>query len=48
MAGKAKARKAALREKLVEAAEIRIARNRARALRARDLEQDAGCAPGAI
>jgi AcrR family transcriptional regulator len=48
MAGKVEARKAALREKLVEAAEIRIARDGAGALRARDLAQDAGCALGAI
>lgn len=48
MASKAEARKAALREKLVEAAEIRIARDGAAALRARDLAQDAGCAVGAI
>ncbi|UWQ73209.1 TetR/AcrR family transcriptional regulator [Leisingera sp. M658] len=48
MAGKVEARKAALREKLVEAAEIRIARDGAGALRARDMAQDAGCALGAI
>ncbi|UWQ31177.1 WHG domain-containing protein [Leisingera sp. M527] len=48
MAGKVEARKAALREKLVEAAEIRIARDGAGALRARDLAEDAGCALGAI
>ncbi|WP_264210104.1 TetR/AcrR family transcriptional regulator [Leisingera thetidis] len=48
MAGKAEARKAALREKLVQAAEIRMARDGAGALRARDLAQDAGCALGAI
>ncbi|NSY38437.1 TetR/AcrR family transcriptional regulator [Leisingera sp. ANG59] len=48
MAGKVEARKAALRQKLVEAAEIRIARDGAGALRARDLAQDAGCAVGAI
>lgn len=48
MAGKVEARKAALREKLVEAAELRIARDGAAALRARDLAQDAGCAVGAI
>ncbi|WP_027259345.1 TetR/AcrR family transcriptional regulator [Leisingera aquimarina] len=48
MAGKVEARKAALREKLVDAAEIRIARDGAGALRARDLAQDAGCALGAI
>ncbi|NVK12754.1 MAG: TetR/AcrR family transcriptional regulator [Rhodobacteraceae bacterium] len=48
MAGKVEARKTALRQKLVEAAEIRIARDGAGALRARDLAQDAGCAVGAI
>lgn len=48
MTSKAQQRKADLREKLVEAAEIRIARDGAAALRARDLAEDAGCAVGAI
>ena len=48
MTTKAQQRKANLREKLVEAAEIRIDRDGAGALRARDLAKDAGCAVGAI
>jgi len=48
MTTKAQQRKAALREKLVEAAEIRIDNNGVGALRARDLAKDAGCAVGAI
>ncbi|AUQ98627.1 TetR/AcrR family transcriptional regulator [Phaeobacter inhibens] len=48
MASKAENRKQELREKLVAAAEIRIRRDGAGALRARDLATDAGCAVGAI
>lgn len=48
MASKAEQRRADLREKLVAAAEIRIDRDGAAALRARDLAKDAGCAVGAI
>ncbi|MEK0163151.1 TetR/AcrR family transcriptional regulator [Phaeobacter sp. A36a-5a] len=48
MASKAEIRKQELREKLVAAAEIRIRRDGAGALRARDLATDAGCAVGAI
>ncbi|NIZ59998.1 TetR/AcrR family transcriptional regulator [Sedimentitalea sp. CY04] len=48
MTTKAQQRKANLREKLVEAAETRIDRDGAGALRARDLAKDAGCAVGAI
>lgn len=48
MAGKVEERRAALRDRLVEAAETRIARDGVAALRARDLAKDAGCAVGAI
>lgn len=48
MTTKAQQRKADLRAKLVEAAEIRIDRDGAGGLRARDLAKDAGCAVGAI
>jgi AcrR family transcriptional regulator len=48
MVTKAEQRRADLRVKLVEAAELRIERDGAAALRARDLAKDAGCAVGAI
>jgi AcrR family transcriptional regulator len=48
MTTKAQQRKDVLRERLVEAAEIRIDKDGAAALRARDLAKDAGCAVGAI
>ncbi|SNT22713.1 TetR/AcrR family transcriptional regulator [Antarctobacter heliothermus] len=48
MASKVAERKAALREKLVSLAEARIASGGLRALKARDLAKDAGCAVGAI
>jgi len=48
MISKVQQRKADLRQKLVAAAEIRIDRDGAAALRARDLAKDAGCAVGAI
>ncbi|MBE1283930.1 MAG: TetR/AcrR family transcriptional regulator [Rhodobacteraceae bacterium] len=48
MARKAEERKAALRERLLEAASERIARDGLNALRARDLAGDAGCSLGAI
>jgi AcrR family transcriptional regulator len=48
MSEKMEHRKAALRSKLVEAAELRIDRDGLQALRARDLAKDAGCALGAI
>lgn len=48
MASKAEQRRADLREKLVVAAESRIDRDGAVALRARDLAGDVGCAVGAI
>ena len=48
MAGKAEIRKQELRDKLIVAAEVRIRRDGAGALRARDLAADAGCAVGAI
>ncbi|MDQ2091640.1 TetR/AcrR family transcriptional regulator [Marimonas arenosa] len=48
MAGKAKARREALRDKLVEIAETTIARDGMDAIRARDLAREAGCAIGAI
>lgn len=48
MATKAELRKAALRERLIDAAEARIEQDGAAALRARDLAKDAGCALGAI
>lgn len=48
MSAKSDARRQALREKLIDAAEIRIARDGLGALRARDLAKDAECALGAI
>ena len=48
MSEKTKQRKAALAERLIQAAEIRIERDGMRALRARDLARDAGCSVGAI
>ncbi len=48
MVGKVEARKAALREKLVDLAEKQIAADGLASLRARDLAKDAGCAVGAI
>lgn len=48
MTGKVALRKAALREKLVDLAEARIASGGLRALKARDLATEAGCAVGAI
>lgn len=48
MAGKVAARKAALREKLIDLAEEQIATGGVVALRARALAQEAGCAVGAI
>jgi len=48
MSEKTEQRKAALRDKLVEAAETRMARDGMRSLRARDLAADAGCSLGAI
>lgn len=48
MTTKSEQRRAALREALVLAAEQRISQDGARALRARDLAKDAGCAVGAI
>ncbi|WP_417208613.1 TetR/AcrR family transcriptional regulator [Antarctobacter sp.] len=48
MAGKVAARKAALREKLVSLAEAHIASGGLRALKARTLAEEAGCAVGAI
>lgn len=48
MAGKVEARKAALREKLIDLAEARIEAEGLAALRARDLAREAGCAVGAI
>ena len=48
MATKTELRKAALRERLIDAAEARIERDGATSLRARDLAKDAGCALGAI
>ncbi|WP_171173721.1 TetR/AcrR family transcriptional regulator [Ruegeria sp. HKCCD8929] len=48
MPSKSQARRAQLRERLVEAAESRIAREGLGELRARDLARDAGCALGAI
>lgn len=48
MVSKSQARRAELREKLVVAAETRIARDGVAELRARDLAKDAGCALGAI
>lgn len=48
MAGKVEARRAALRDALIEHAERRIAADGLKNLRARDLAKDAGCALGAI
>lgn len=48
MAGKVEARRAALREALIDHAERRIEADGAKNLRARDLAKDAGCAVGAI
>ena len=48
MAGKVAARRAALRETLIESAEKRIASGGLDAVKARDLAKDAGCAVGAI
>lgn len=48
MAGKVEARKAALREKLVDLAEAQIAADGLASLRARELAKQAGCAVGAI
>lgn len=48
MAGKVEARKAALREKLVDLAEAQIEAEGLQALRARELAKQAGCAVGAI
>ena len=48
MSTKSQIRREQLRDKLVEAAEIRIGRDGLRELRARDLAGDAGCAVGAI
>ncbi|EEE39144.1 transcriptional regulator, TetR family [Rhodobacteraceae bacterium KLH11] len=48
MATKTQIRREQLRERLVEAAEIRVARDGLNELRARDLAKDAGCALGAI
>ncbi|MFT7596478.1 MAG: AcrR family transcriptional regulator [Paracoccaceae bacterium] len=48
MSEKTEQRKAALHDKLIEAAEVRIERDGLQALRARDLAADAGCSLGAI
>lgn len=48
MAGKVEARRAALRDSLIQHAERRIASDGLSNLRARDLAKDAGCALGAI
>ncbi|MCF6232072.1 MAG: TetR/AcrR family transcriptional regulator [Rhodobacteraceae bacterium] len=48
MSEKTEKRKQDLRERLTDAAHIRIERDGFRALRARDLARDAGCALGAI
>jgi len=48
MVGKVQARRAALRDALIEHAERRIAADGLKNLRARDLAKDAGCALGAI
>ena len=48
MAGKVAARKEALREKLVDLAEMQIAHGGLRSVKARDLAKEAGCALGAI
>lgn len=48
MASRTAERREALRERLIEAAETRIARDGLASLRARDLAADAGCSVGAI
>lgn len=48
MAGKVEARKAALREKLIDLAEVQIEAEGLASLRARELARQAGCAVGAI
>lgn len=48
MAGKVEARKAVLREKLVDLAEAQIETEGLRSMRARELARQAGCAVGAI
>lgn len=48
MAGKVEARKAALREKLIDLAEAQIEAEGLASLRARELARQAGCAVGAI
>ena len=48
MAGKVQARRAALRDTLIQHAERRIDADGLKTLRARDLAKDAGCALGAI
>lgn len=48
MAGKVEARKAALREKLIDLAEAQIEVEGLQSLRARELAKQAGCAVGAI
>ena len=48
MTGRAEAKRAALRERLVDAAERQIAEGGLAALKARDLAAEAGCALGAI
>ena len=48
MTGKVAARKAALRVKLIDAAERQIAKGGLRSIKARDLAAEAGCALGAI
>ncbi|MEX0285496.1 MAG: TetR/AcrR family transcriptional regulator [Paracoccaceae bacterium] len=48
MAAKTEARRAQLRDTLLEAATVRIARDGLGDLRARDLARDAGCSLGAI
>lgn len=48
MAGKVEARKAVLRQKLIDLAEAQIAQDGLASLRARDLAREAGCAVGAI
>ncbi len=48
MSQKTENRRAELRTRLLDAAEVRITTNGARTLRARDLAKDAGCSLGAI
>ena len=48
MTGKVAARKAALRDRLIDAAEAQIAKGGIRSIKARDLAKEAGCALGAI